>query len=638
MNIVLIGNPNCGKTTIYNKLTGKKGQVGNYAGVTVEKKESKIKKAYGNTADIVVDLPGAYSLEPYSSEEGLTKDYILSKKSEIIINILDGANFERSLFLTTQLLELNIPITIAINKIDVIEKRNETLDLEKLENELGCKIILINGKTGINLKKLVDNAKENIVNIDKNKFEFENKVNRKNYCRELVNRVKKKKMREYPETLSDKIDSIITNQYVGAPLFLLVMTLIFWISQNLIGAYFSNYLNETFFGEIVPSNLEIIFNKLNVNPILESLIVDGIVGGIGAVLGFLPLILVLFFLLSLLEDFGYLSRVALVMDIYFKKIGLSGKTIIPMMVGTGCAIPGVMSTRTIEDETEKKMAILLTPFIPCGAKLPIIALFSAVFFPNLTFVGPMMYGLAIIIIIFLGLILKNIFGFKSKGDLIIELPDYKAPSIKSALLSAIDKGKSFIHKATTIILLLNIIIWVLQAFTPSFEVAIGQNKSLLAIISGFIAPILMPLGFVGWQLASATITGFIAKEQVVATLGVVLLAGTGNGLYSTTGPLTEIFTPVTALSFLIFNLFTPPCFAAMSSMKIEFNNNKLFRWGIAFQIVVGYTLAMIVNQVGTLLVYGKRADGFWIAIIIILVLFTYLSNKLAKTKNRRELV
>ncbi len=634
MKIILVGNPNCGKTTLYNKLTGEKGSVGNYSGITVSKRESKLKEEYGKNNITLVDLPGLYSLTPYTSEENITKDYILNESPDLIINVVDGANIERSLFFTTQLIELNIPMIVCINKLDVIKKRNEILDITKMEKELGCSIILTNGQNGEGLHLLIEETeKKRVVK----QFKKLDKDNRQQYIRGVINKsTNKKAISKYENTKSDKIDKVVTNKYLGVPIFLGIMTIVFWLSQRGVGGYFSDYLNEIFFAETVPNYLNNLFSNLEVSKMLQGLIVEGVVGGIGAVLGFLPLIIVLFFLLALLEDSGYLARVALIMDVYLRKVGLSGKSIIPMIVGTGCSVPGVMATRTIENDNERKMTIMLTPFVPCSAKMPIIALFSVVFFPTLPFIGPLMYILSIVVIVLAGLILKKIFKYSNDSLFILELPDYKMPSLKYAIVNSLDKAKGFIYKATTIILVMNTVIWLMQAYTPKLEVALNQENSILAIVGTFIAPLLIPLGFAGWQLAAATITGFVAKEEVVATLAVVLGVTGETLLFSTTGQLTQLFNPVTGFAFLIFNLFTPPCFAAIGAMNTEFKSKKWLMRGIGFQVAVGYILAMLVTQVGTILVYKKLADGFIPSIIILIVSVGYVTFLMMKSEENNE--
>lgn len=415
----------------------------------------------------------------------------------------------------------------------------------------------------------------------------------------------------------------------------LVMWAVFSFSIEGLGGYLSEYLNDVVFGEVVPNTANSFFEGLGINPLLQALIVDGAIGGVGAVIGFLPLIMVLFFCLSLLEDCGYMARVAVVMDRFFKKIGLSGKSIIPMIVGSGCAIPGVMATRTIEDINERRMTTILTPFVPCGAKLPIIALFAAVFFPESTWVGPSMYIIAICMIVIGGLLLKKIFVWENTSSFIMELPEYKIPSIKHALIQMFDKAKAFIYKATTIILVCNTLVWFAQAYSWRLQPVEDQSLSILASLGTAIAPILIPLGFVGWQLAAAAITGFIAKENVVATFAILLAVASEEALHLPGGALAELFTPVTAFAYLIFNLFTPPCFAAIGAMNSEMGSKKWLFKGLAFQFGVGYVLAMLITQIGSLIVYGKPAVGFVPAVIIAGITAVYLVMIIKKADVKR---
>lgn len=647
MKIALAGNPNSGKTTLFNAITGKTEYVGNWAGVTVEKKEADLKRKFigGNGTVKIIDLPGAYSISPFTGEEAITRDFVLDEAPNVIINIVDGANFERSLFFTTQLLELNIPMVVAINKEDVIKKRGNTIDVALLSDALGCPVVSTTANFGHGLKSLMQIAIEQGEKGGGQKpIELKEIPNgdidraRQNYISNLLKTVLIKSHDMSKVSMSDKVDRIVAHKYLGLPIFFLIMWAVYAFSIEGLGGYVSEYLNDTFFGEIVPNALNAFFESVHLNPLLQALIVDGAIGGVGAVIGFLPLIMVLFFCLALLEDSGYMSRVAVLMDRYFKKIGLSGKSIIPMIVGSGCAIPGVMATRTIEDDNERRITTILTPFVPCGAKLPIITLFSIVFFPNSSWVGPSVYLLAFILIIIGGLLLKKLFVWESSSSFILELPEYKIPSIKHALIQMFDKAKGFIIKASTIILVMNTLVWFMQAYGFNFQPAQSQDTSILAGIGSMIAPILIPLGLFGWQLAAASITGFIAKENVVATFAILLAAASEEALSMPGGVLTSFFTPVTAYAFLAFNLFTPPCFAAIAAMRSEMGDRKWLFRGLGFQLSVGYLVAMLITQIGTPIFYGKLATGFVPSLFVILFYVVLLAYLFKRADKKRALV
>ncbi len=638
MKIAIAGNPNSGKTTLFNAITGKTEYVGNWPGVTVEKKEADIKKKFCllDESIRIVDLPGAYSISPFTGEEVITRDYVIDEKPDVIINVVDGANLGRSLFFTTQLLELNVPMVIALNKKDIIERRKDEIDMNAFERMLKCPVIETVATSNVGLKELIQQAIKVKENHSQEKIEFtgDSDIDRQKVVDQLVSQIFIKKSDSSQIRISDRVDRIVAHKWLGIPIFFLIMWAVFSFSINGLGGFLSGYLNDTFFGELVPNFLNTTFESWNLNPLLQALVVDGVIGGVGAVLGFLPLIMVLFFCLALLEDSGYMSRIAVVMDRFFKKIGLSGKSIIPMIVGSGCAIPGVMATRTIEDVNERRMTTILTPFVPCGAKLPIITLFTAVFFSEYTWVGPSMYVIAIAMIIIGGLLLKKIFVWEGNTGFILELPDYKVPSLKHATIQMFDKAKSFIKKATTIILVCNTLVWFAQTYSFAFKPIEDQSLSILAGVGGIIAPLLIPIGLVGWQMAAATITGFIAKENVVATLAVILLAS-DELLYAVDGPLQSLFTPVTAFAFLVFNLFTPPCFAAIGAMYSELGSKKWLAKALGFQLGIGYMLALLITQIGTLIVTGAPAQGFVPAIIITVVVTGFVVY-LIKTADKKR--
>jgi len=637
MKIALAGNPNSGKTTLFNATTGKLEYVGNWPGVTVEKMVANLKRDYkvstqecssdhtgektGTNQILVVDLPGAYSMTPYTGEETITRDFITDEKPDVIINIVDSGSIERSLFLTTQLLELDIPVVIALNKQDALKRRGDSIDVVGLAKELQCEIAEVTASKEEGLKELIAKAinaaaaKNQVAPSFEGKGSSQEDDARKDYTKKIADKYIIKKRSASEITFSDKMDRIVASPFLGLPIFALIMWAVYAFSINGVGGWMSEYINETFFGEIVPNAANGFFEGLGVHSLLQALIVDGAIGGVGAVLGFLPLIMVLFFCLALLEDSGYMARVAVVMDRYFKKIGLSGKSIIPMIVGTGCSIPGVMAARTIEDVNERRITTMLTPFVPCGAKLPIIVLFTAVFFPESSWVFPSVYVIAGIVIIVSGLILKKIYKYESSSSFILELPEYKLPSLKHAIRQMLKQAKAFIVRAATIILVMNTLVWFLQTYGWNLQVVEDQGASMLASLGGIVAPILIPLGFIGWQMAAVTLTGFIAKENVVATFAVIL-AASEDAIHVAGGPLSEFFTPVTAFAFLAFNLFIPPCFAAIGAMNAELGGRKYLVQTILFQFGVGYTIAMLITQIGTLVAYGEFATGFVPAIFV----------------------
>ena len=621
MRIALTGNPNSGKTTMFNALTGRNEKVGNWAGVTVDKKEHAIKKSFSTQENVIaVDLPGAYSMSPFTSEESITSSYVKQENPDAIINIVDATNLSRSLFFTTQLLELGIPVVVALNKSDINEKKETKIDVESLSKKLGCPVVKTVSNSGDGLKDVVEAAislvgknqtapysqgdidltdKAVVEAADRKRFEFVNKI---------VSEVETRKILTKDKNIGDKIDAIITNKWLGIPIFAVVMFLVFQISQVWVGTPIADLLVgwlETFQGWVAT------FFE-DANPLLSALLVDGVIGGVVAVVGFLPLVMVMYFLIALLEDCGYMSRVAVVLDPIFKKVGLSGKSVIPFVITIGCAVPGIMASRTIKNERERRATAMLAPFMPCGAKIPVIALFAGAFFEGAGWVSTVMY-LSGIVLIFLGALLVNaIAGWKAKKSFfIIELPEYKVPSLGGAFKSMCSRGWAYIVKAATIILLCNTAVQIMQTFTWSFAVAEVADTSILASIARPFAYLLVPIiGVLSWQMAAAAVTGFIAKENVVGTLAVCFV-GLENlidteELALMEGAGTEVatvfaITKVAALAYLMFNLYTPPCFAAIGAMNAEMKSKKWLWGGIGLQLAVGYTVAYLVYTIGTLI-------------------------------------
>lgn len=653
MKIALTGNPNSGKTTLFNAITGKIEYVGNWAGVTVEKKEGPIKKSLNpsDTYISVVDLPGAYSMSPFTSEESITSDFVKNENPDLIINIVDATNLSRSLFFTSQLLELDIPVVVALNKSDLTRKKQTQIDIKELSKLLDCPVIetvsTAGGENG--LKDLIKAAlstrgKSQTPPLDTKDVDINDKAavdasDRKRYelVKEIVDKVEKRKIISSAQTKQDAADRILAHKWLGLPIFAAIMWGVFSISQTYLG---------TFLADILVGFIDVFYELVEgalgegVSPLLSTLLLDGIIGGVGAVLGFLPLIMVLFFLLALLEDSGYMARVALIMDRFFKKVGLSGKSIIPMIIGTGCAIPGIMATRTIKDERQRRTTAMLTPFMPCGAKLPVIALFAGVFFKDAAWVGTSMYFLAIFLIVISALIVRKITGEeKTTNYFIMELPEYRIPSLKRATISMFDRAKAFIVKAATIILISNVVVQIMQTFNWQFELVgeSAQNTSILASIASPFAFLLIPLGFGVWQLAAAAVTGFIAKENVVATLAVVygltnfidteefLLIEGASSVASVMG-----LTSAGALAYLAFNLFTPPCFAAIGAMNAEMESRRWIIGAVSFQLAMGYVVAFIIYQGGTLIESGSVGSGFLPGLIGVGGIVSYIAYLMKK--------
>ena len=641
MRIAFAGNPNSGKTTMYNALTGRNERVGNWAGVTVERKESLIRKAYydGGEELVAVDLPGAYSMSPFTSEESITSSYVRNERPDVIVNIVDATNLSRSLFFTTQLLELGVPVVVALNKSDLTDRKQTKINEKLLSEKLGCPVIkTVSSSSGHDgLKEVVQAAvsvsgteqkapyvQEDIDLKDRAAVEAADRK-RFTFVNGLVSEVEKRKVFTKDKNFQDKIDSVITHKIIGIPIFAVIIFLVFYISQSTIGTYIADWLVawiETFQGW-VGGLME------NANPLLYAILVDGIIGGVGAVVGFLPLVMVMYFLIALLEDCGYMARATVVLDPIFKRVGLSGKSIIPMVIGTGCAIPGIMACRTIRNERERRTTAMLTPFMPCGAKIPVIALFAGAFFSNAAWVSATMYLVGIVLIFLGALLVKRITGQKyRKSFFIIELPEYKVPSVKRAVISMLERGKAYIIKAGTIILVCNTVVQIMQTFNWQFQLVEegAENTSILASVAHPFAILFIPLGFGVWQLAAAAITGFIAKENVVGTLAVVYgvtnlidtealeLVGAGGDVASVLG-----LTSVAALAYLMFNLYTPPCFAALGAMNSEMKSGKWLLGGICLQLATGYTVAFLVYQIGTLVTTGALGTGFVPGLIAVLI-------------------
>ena len=632
MRIALTGNPNSGKTTMYNALTGSSEKVGNWAGVTVDKKEHPIRKIYysGGEPLVAVDLPGAYSMSPFTSEESVTSSYVKNENPDVIINIVDATNLSRSLFFTTQLLELGIPLVVALNKTDLNRKKNNHIDVDVLSAKLGCPVIETSATSSEGLKSLVEATVSAIGKpqaapyhpgdvhpADKAAAEEEDRK-RFAFVNAIVKEVEKRKTFTKNQGISDKIDEVLTNKLLGIPIFAVVMFLVFQISQVWVGTPIADLLVgwlETFQGWVGD-----LFAEAGASPLLSAILVDGVIGGVAAVVGFLPLVMVMYFLIALLEDCGYMARVAVVLDPIFKKVGLSGKAVIPFVITIGCAVPGVMASRTIRSDRERRAAAMLAPFMPCGAKIPVIALFAGMFFDDAGWVSTIMY-LTGIVLIFLGALLVNrIAGYRAKKSyFIIELPEYRFPSLWGAFKSMCRRGWEYIVKAATIILLCNMAVQLMQSFTWTFAVAESAEVSILASIARPIAYLFIPIiGVLSWQMAAAAVTGFIAKENVVGTLAVCFV-GLDNLIDTEELALAEgagaeaagimAITKAAALAYLMFNLYSPPCFATIGAMNAEMKSAKWLWGGIGLQLSVGYTVAYFVYTIGTIVTGGELNVG-----------------------------
>ena len=664
MRIAFAGNPNSGKTTMYNALTGRNEKVGNWAGVTVDRKEAPIKKAYAGELELVaVDLPGAYSMSPFTSEESITSAYVQNERPDAIINIVDASNLSRSLFFTTQLLELGIPMVVALNKTDINAKKETRIDSALLSQKLGCPVVetvstnsqglteLVKAATGLKGKVQKAPYEQGIIDLtDKKAVEAADRK-RFDFVKKIVSKVETRKVLTKDRNAQDKIDAVLTNPVAGLAIFAVVMFLVFQISQAWVGPWIAEGF-EFDNGFAIPGLVTLIdlfkewvvglLEGANANAFLTALLTEGIIGGVSAVVGFLPLVMVMYFLISLLEDCGYMARATVVLDPIFKKVGLSGKSVIPFIVGTGCAIPGVMAARTIRNERERNATAMLAPFMPCGAKLPVIALFAGAFFDEASWVGTLMYFVGIVLILLGALLVNKIAGHKNrKSFFIIELPEYKAPSLKRAFMDMCNRGWSYIVKAGTIILLCNAIVFIMQSFDWRLQLVEEgmEHTSILASVANPIAFVLVPvIGIHAWQMAAAAVTGFIAKENVVGTLAVCY--GISNlidteALEMAEGADAEVaavfgITKVAALAYLMFNLFTPPCFAALGAMNAEIKQKKWFWGGIALQLATGYSVGYLVYTIGTLIVAPETlsvgaAIGGGAFVLLFAAVLVYLS-------------
>lgn len=700
IQVALAGNPNCGKTTLFNGLTGATQYVGNWPGVTVEKKEGK----YKEDKDIkITDLPGIYSLSPYTLEEVVSREFLLNENVDVVLNIIDGSNLERNLFLTTQILELGIPTVVAINMLDVIEKRKDSIDYKKLSKELGCPVLPISALKNTGIKELMAEVKKiaNTQSLPKNiyagkvlnalntieaslpssieasrrffyaikLFERDDKIEasikskaeasvietveksmdddsesiitdaRYTYITSVIKDCYKKGSKEVLTT-SDKIDRFVTNRVLALPIFALVMWFVYYISVTTVGTIVTDWTNDVLFGEIIPPAVDSFLDAIQCADWLHGLIVDGIIGGVGAVIGFVPQMLVLFFFLAILEDCGYMARVAFIMDRIFRKFGLSGKSFIPMLIGTGCGVPAVMASRTIESDRDRKMTIMTTTFIPCGAKMPIIGLIAGAIFHGASWVAPSAYFVGMAAVIISGIMLKKTKLFAGDpAPFVMEMPAYHMPRVVNVLRSMWERGSSFIKKAGTIILLSTIVLWFLQEFgweKGAFGMVDDIDHSILSSIGQTFAWIFSPLGWGDWKAAVASVTGLIAKENVVATFGQLYgfaeVAEEGNEFW---GQLSASFTPLAAYSFMIFNLLCAPCFAAMGAIKREMNNTKWFWIAIGYQCGFAYICSLIVYQLGSLFNGGSFGFGTIVGFILLIGLI-YLLVRPSKESDTAE--
>ena len=700
VKIALAGNPNCGKTTLFNALTGSNQFVGNWPGVTVEKKEGKLK---GHKDVVLTDLPGIYSLSPYTLEEVVARNYILQEKPDAIINIVDGTNIERNLYLTTQILELGIPVIMAVNMMDIVEKNGDTIHIDKLKKKLGCEVVTISALKGTGITEAANKAvsiaqshrkvtpvhefcdkAEEIIGAVENKLtgvvpeeqkrffaikllerddkiieqmntsvnvsaeikEMENEFDddtesiitneRYVYISSIIGQCVTKARKDKLST-SDKIDRIVTNRWLALPIFAVVMFIVYYVSVTTVGAFVTDWTNDVLFGEIIPPAVESGLNAIGCAAWLQGLILDGIVAGVGAVLGFVPQMLVLFAFLAFLESCGYMARVAFIMDRIFRKFGLSGKSFIPMLIGSGCGVPGVMASRTIENDRDRKMTIMTTTFVPCGAKLPIIAMIAGAFFGNSGWVATSCYFVGIAAIICSGIILKKTKMFAGDpAPFVMELPAYHWPTVSNILRSMWERGWSFIKKAGTIILLSTIAVWFTSYFgftDEGFRMLAEDelDQSILAAIGGAICWIFAPLGFGTWEAAVASITGLVAKENIVGTMGI--LYGASGDLYAT---LASVFTPVSGYAFLVFNLLCAPCFAAIGAIKREMNNGKWTAIAIGYMCALAYCSALVVYQLGGLITGEVHFGLFTVVAVVVLAAFIYLMVRPNKYANNNE--